>query len=222
MENVIGKITSNVEYSISFNQCVIDKLRNDLKNNKTVAVEYMRSCFDEMLDDEGFLCWLSSAVGFKPNRLRKLLSDNQPNKRNSKLPLSYFQEIYNFWLENSITSTDSTNNMKRISKKTFLQQHKNIVDENLIEKEIPLKNGSKTVYTATKMVYVESIRKLLKEFNNAYDTPVSLTTFFTYKPFYYVLPSEKEKPLCLHQLPKSTLTITGNQLLSFLEKTAAI
>ena len=155
LENVTGKITSNVEYSISFNQCVINKLRNDLKNNKTVAVEYMRSCFDEMLDDEGFLRWLRSAVGFKPNRLRKLLSDNQPNKRNSKLPLSCFQEIYNFWLENSITSTDSTNNMKRISKNTFLQQYKNIVDENLIRKYISLKNGSKTVYTATKMIYVE-------------------------------------------------------------------
>ena len=149
---------NNVEYLISFNQCVIDKLRNDLKNNKTVAVEYMRSCFDEILDDEGFLRWLSSGVGFKSNHLRKILSNSQPNKRSSKLPLSCFQEIYNFWLENSITSTDSTNNMKRISKKTFLQQYKNIVDENLIEKEIPLKNGSKTVYTATNMVYVESIR----------------------------------------------------------------
>ena len=31
----------------------------------------------------------------------------------------------------------------------------NIVDENLIGKEIPLKNGSKTVYMATKMIYVE-------------------------------------------------------------------
>ena len=157
----------------------------------------MRSCFDEMLDDEGFLHWLGSAFGFKPNRLRKLLSDSQTNKRNSKLPLSCFQEIYNFWIENSITSTHSTNNMKRISKKAFLQQYKNIVDENLIEKEIPLKNGSKTVYTATKMVYVESIRKLLKEFNNARDCPVSLTTFFTYKPFYCVLPSEKEKQSCV-------------------------
>ena len=46
LENVIGKITSNVGYSISFNQCVIDKLHNDLKNSKTVAVECMRSCFE--------------------------------------------------------------------------------------------------------------------------------------------------------------------------------
>ena len=132
-------------------------------------------------------CWLQT------KSLKKLFSDNQPNKRNFKLPLSCFQER----LENSITSTDSTNNMKRIFKKTFLQQYKNIVDENLIEKEIPLKNGSKTVYTANKMVYVESIRKLLKEFNNARDSPKSLTTFFTYKPFYYVLPSEKENQSCV-------------------------
>ena len=121
-----------------------------------------------MLDDERFLHWLSSVVNFKPNCLRKLLSNNQPNKRNSKSSLSCFQEIYNFWLENSTTSTDSTNNKKRISKKTFLQQCKNIVDE-----------------------------KLLKKFNNARDSPVSLTTFFTYKPFYCVLPSEKEKQSCV-------------------------
>ena len=93
LENVTGKITSNVEYSVSFNQCVIDKLRNDLENNKTVTVEYMRSCFDGILDNEGFLCWLSSAVNFKLNRLRKILSDNQPNKRNSKLLLPCFQNI---------------------------------------------------------------------------------------------------------------------------------
>ena len=87
--------------------------------------------------------------------------------------------------------------MKRVSKKTFLQQYKSIFDENLIEKEIHLKNGSKTVYTATKMVHVESIRKLLKEFSYARESPVSLTTFFTYKPFYCVLPSEKEKQSCV-------------------------
>ena len=37
----------------------------------------------------------------------------------------------------------------------------------------------------------------MKEFNNARDSPISLTTFFTYKPFYYVLPSEREKQSCV-------------------------
>ena len=46
------------------------------------------------------------------------------------------------------------------------------------------------------MVYVESIRKLCKEFN-ATHVPVSLTTFFKFKPFYCVLSSEKEKQSCV-------------------------
>ena len=88
------------------NQCVIKKLKLGLKNSKTEAARYMPSSFGEMLDDDGFLNWLSSAVGYKPNRLKKILSENLRNRRNSaKLPPSCHQEIYNFWLEKSITST---------------------------------------------------------------------------------------------------------------------
>ena len=53
-------------------------------------------------------------------------------KVTSFLPSRY---IYNFWLQKPITSTDSTNNLKRLPKKTFLQQYKGIVDENLITKQ---------------------------------------------------------------------------------------
>ena len=107
----------------------------DLKNSKTEAARYMQSSFGEMLDDEGFLNWLSSAVGYKLNRLKKILSEDLPNRRNSaKLPPSCHQEIYSFWLEKSITSTDSTNSLKRIPKKTFLQNYKDIFDTNLRRK----------------------------------------------------------------------------------------
>ena len=123
LESVISKITRNIDHSFTLNQCVIEKLKLDLKNNKNEATSYMQGCFGEMLDDDSFLTWLSSAVGYKPNRLKRILSDKQPNRRNSaKLPPSCHQEIYNFWLENSITSTDSTNNLKRITKKAFLQK----------------------------------------------------------------------------------------------------
>ena len=119
----------------------------DLKNSKTEAARYMQSSFGEMLDDEGFLNWLSSAVGYKLNRLKKILSEDLPNRRNSaKLPPSCHQEIYSFWLEKSITSTDSTNSLKRIPKKTFLQNYKDIVDTNLREEvvqlEMELKSGT--------------------------------------------------------------------------------
>ena len=114
LEKVVDKLAKTLDYSITSNQCVINKLRINLKNNKKMVVEYMRSCFNEMLEDESFFNWLSAAVGFKPVRLRNLLSENRPNNRNSKLPPSDYQQIYDFWLQHSIISTDSTNSQKRI------------------------------------------------------------------------------------------------------------
>ena len=196
LESVIGKITRNIDYSFKFSKCVIGKLRSDLKSNKSAAVECMRSCFDTMLQDDDFLNWLSVAVGLKPRHLRVLLSESRPNKRNSKLPQSCHQDICNFWLQKSITSNDSTNNLKRLPKKTFLQEYKGIVEENLMEKTVQLKNGSKVMYTANKMIYIESIRRLCNEYNTL-NVPMSLTSYFSFKPFYCVLPSEKEKQSCV-------------------------
>ena len=96
LEKVIGKITRNIDYAFKFNDCVIDKLQSDLKSNNSAAVEYMRSRFDTMLQAEDFLNWLSVAVGLKPYCLRMLLSENRPNKCNSKLPQSCHQDSHNF------------------------------------------------------------------------------------------------------------------------------
>ena len=129
--------------------------------------------------------------------MKRILSDKQPNRRNStKLPTSCHQEIYNFWLEKSIASADSTNNLKGITKKAFLQKYIDIVDTNLREEVVQLKNGIKVRYTAIKMIYVESIRKLHNEFSSKH-VPISLTTFFNFKPFYCIVPSEKEKQSCV-------------------------
>ena len=51
-------------------------------------------------------------------------------------------------------STDSTSSLKRIPKKTFLQNYNDIVYTNLREGIIQLKNGTKVRYTAIKMIYV--------------------------------------------------------------------
>ena len=124
LESITNKLTNNIDYSLKFNQCVAEKLKKDLVNNKRKAVAYMRECFDSMLDDDDFLKWLGTAVGFKPYRLKRILSDKKFNRRNSQLPQSIYQDIYDFWLSKSITSNDSTNNIKRITKKDFLQQYK--------------------------------------------------------------------------------------------------
>ena len=46
-EIVISKITKNIDYSFTLNQCVIGKLKHNTKNNKSGAVHYIRGCFDE-------------------------------------------------------------------------------------------------------------------------------------------------------------------------------
>ena len=92
--NVISKINRYIDHSFTLNLCFIKKLKLDLKNSKTEAARCMQSSFGEMLGDEDFLSWLSSAVGYKPNRLKKILSENLPYRCNSaNLPPSCHQEF---------------------------------------------------------------------------------------------------------------------------------
>ena len=60
------------------------------------------------------------------------------------------------------------------------------------EEVVQLKNGTKVRYTAIKMIYVASIRTLHNEFSSKH-VLVSSTTFFNFKPFYCIVPSEKGK-----------------------------
>lgn len=86
---------------------------------------------------------------------------------------------------------------KPISKRNLYEQFSNIVDPNLIEKKVKLKkNGFKTIFESPRKIYTESIRKLHSSFNEK-NTPVSLTLFFRYKPYYCLRPTEKEKSSCL-------------------------
>lgn len=77
-----------------------------------------------------------------------------------------------------------------------------------MEKRSSFKELSKKICTANKMVYVESVRKLLKDYNT-HDSPVSLTTFFNCKRFYSTLPSEKEKVVFV-STAKPAITIANN------------
>ena len=51
LEGVISKITRHIDHSFTLNQCLIKKLKLDLKNSKTEAARYMQSSFGEMLND---------------------------------------------------------------------------------------------------------------------------------------------------------------------------
>ena len=41
LESVMGNVTRNIDYSFKFNECVMNKLRSDLKSNESATVEYM-------------------------------------------------------------------------------------------------------------------------------------------------------------------------------------
>ena len=47
-----------------------------------------------------------------------------------------------------------------------------------------------------RMVFIKSVRKLYSSFNEKH-TPVSLSLFFRYKPYYCVRPTEKENLSCV-------------------------
>ncbi len=197
LESFISKLAKNIDHSSILNECVIEKLKRDLKDHQAEAVRYIQACFGKKLDDDSYFSWLCAAIDIKPNRLRNLLKD-KTNRRNSKLPPTIYQETYDFWVENSITSTDSTNNIKRFPKDAFVEKYTGIHDPSLREEVVTMKKtGRKKLrLCGTKMIYVESIRKLCVRFNKDH-TPVSITTFFKNKPFYCVVPTEKEKQSCV-------------------------
>ena len=143
-----------------------------------------------------FLSFLYVRLGYKPNRMKKLLVKKAPNNRKS-LDATVYQEIYNFWLSESINSNDGRTNVVNISESLFLQQYKFIKDENLVEKEVKLKHCTKRILYTGRKIYTESLRNLHERFNTTQNENVSLSVFYNYKPYYLSKPTEKEKTSCL-------------------------
>ena len=156
----------------------------------------MLDSFGSYLYDEGFFKWLAKSLLYKPNRLRSILNENKANLKNSSIPENMYQEIYDFWLANSINSNESMYNIRKMRKRDFLEHYKNIVDTNLIQETKEMKSGTKPLYSAGRKIYTESVRQLHEKFNQSHEN-VSLAVFFKTKPFYCVRPTEKAKQSCL-------------------------
>lgn len=103
-----------------------------------------------MLEDENFLKWLVKAVDYKPYSLKNLFV--KKTLKNQKTSLNH-QEVYDFWLPNSIISNDSVNSSKRVTKMNFLKNYKNIVDPEVREEEKTCKRiCNVTMIVATKRI----------------------------------------------------------------------
>ena len=194
---------------MKFTENLILKLKRDLKSKKAEAMEFIKDSFGDMFDDKDFLSWLSKKLEYKPNQLKSLLQDKAHNIRKLLQPKTY-QDVYDFWLQNSLNSNDSQSNVVNITKRAFLEQYNSITDANLMEKEVTPKSGTKKIFFAGKKIYTHSLRALHNKFNCTHEENVSSSTFYSYKPHYVCKPTEKEKELCLcidclnpHQLLKS-------------------
>ena len=85
-------------------------------------------------------------------------------------------------------------------KNRFKDDFNNIQEESLREEEKEHKKSENvTMVVATKRIYVEFVRKLLRKYNSSrgQEEQVSLSAFYNLKPFYCLKPSEKEKKSCL-------------------------
>ena len=62
---------------------VLMKLKRDLKDNHKKAAKFITDCFDDMLEENGFILWLANGTTYELNRLKQILKENKSNKQTS-------------------------------------------------------------------------------------------------------------------------------------------
>ena len=77
----LSKIRQQLDYSMNVTESALEKLKRDFKDNQKGAVKFILDCFDEMLNDDGFIAWLTKSINYKPCRLKQILNENKPNNR---------------------------------------------------------------------------------------------------------------------------------------------
>ena len=141
--------------------------------------------FGNLLSDNKFLSWLANKLGFFPSRLKTLIDSYEkvflPRNR---VPDDVLNEIYYFWIKNSIPSTDRRSGPDEmcITKIRYMHVHKHTLDledENITEFTKVEKNGTSKIYRkGHHMTYTKAIRKMHTDFVASRDNiQCSLSTF---------------------------------------------
>ena len=131
------------------------------------------------------------------------------------------QNIYDMWLQYSITSVDCRNGSEsvKIKKSIYIQRFGSDTRNEiaLVEK----KKSGKTYYTATRRIATCTIRKLKMKLA---DTGVvaSEGTIQNLKPFYVVYATEREKVLCMCKLCFNTRSLFDALMVHHKENKAVV
>ena len=105
-----------------------------MNDNKKDAALYITGCSGEMLDDENLLKWFAQANDYKLYSLKNLINV-KPSKQSKNTGKVNHLAIYDFCVQDSITSNDSVNSTKRITKMMYLKKLESISDPDIREEE---------------------------------------------------------------------------------------
>lgn len=161
-------------------------------------------CFSESLDNYKFICWLANNLEIKPCRLKQIMKNfNKEFAPRNSLSPTFHQSILNFWLKkgNSIISSDRRNgrDVVRMPKLSYFLKYGKLTDANVEEEVVVLKKTSKVKHyiKAPRMVNTKSLNRLNDDFLKCNpDIVCSRSTFFKYKPFSIMKPTQREKQSC--------------------------
>ena len=184
--------------------CTINYLKKLVKeakrsmSAKKEASQILRNIFGNNLDETDYQLWLVKELGLHDvNELITLLDTSfEDERRGGKLlALTERQNIYNFWLLNSVVSVHRSNDrhIMKIPKSNLILQVKDLQDVNL--KTIIGKNSSEKLQAHRKLAS-KPYRALHKLYCEIYDA-ISFSSFVRCKPFYITPPTSTEMEMCL-------------------------
>ena len=55
LEQVLTKIKIQLDYTMNLTERELKRLKMELKDNQKEAVEFITDCFDDMMEDNGFI-----------------------------------------------------------------------------------------------------------------------------------------------------------------------
>ena len=163
------------------------------------------------LIDSKMIVWICNNSSFRtvPEFQEKILqylngemSSGYSEGRNVKFSEAQVKQVYNFWKDSSIVTVDrrSGRDIVKMRKAEYKSMATSdiIDDENVKDKVQTLKSGTqKYLVEAPKMILSKSIRDLHKDFNQKHAFSISLSNFYSFKPFYILPATEREKESCL-------------------------
>ena len=190
-----------------FSEATLNYFRQLIRNArsshlaKLEGAKLLKKIFGDQIECVEFQVWLADNLRLKNREdlvsfLNYASSDLDYLKRGrEKLPIAVRQEVYNFWIANSVVSVHRSNNRHIVK----------IKQENIYTTAVDLQDPNVTFFESASCKKLQAHRRialkaysaLFKTFNDISSDTISYGSFINLKPFYVSAPSAKEMEMCL-------------------------